>query len=275
MARGRWNDRWTPFPVTEPIKVSGGLTTRSQRGAIVNTWWSKRFIEVLESYGLGSRLQRGRRYARAGQVLSLEVTSGNLSAQVQGSRRTPYQVSLETTPPTQQQWERIDQVLTSRVGLVAHLMAGEVPPELEDAFTSAAVPLFPHAWKDLSSYCSCPDFANPCKHIAAVLYIFADRLDEDPWLLLQWRGRSREETLAAVGIGGAGDASDQLPPWWPLRPGDPLPERAGMVAPAVAAPPDPADAVLARLDDVPLQAWKAPVRESLAPLYEIAVDQTT
>lgn len=272
----RWDDPWRHFPASTPIRVDGGLTTSRQRGAIGDTWWSRRFVEVLESYGLGTRLQRGRRYARQGQVLSLEISPGLLAAQVQGSRRMPYLVTIAVSAPTDRQWSVVDAALRSSVGLAAHLLAGEVPAQLEEVFTQAKAPLFPLRWRDLTARCSCPDSANPCKHIAAVLYLFADRLDGDPWMLLEWRGRSRDDVLAALGLHpAAGNNDAALPPWWPLRPGEPLPSSAtGYPLSAEAPPdtPDPRSSVLRRLDDLDVTAWKAPAIEALRTLYDAALD---
>ena len=196
MARG-WDDRWHRYSPSVPLKTEDGIATSKQRGPMAASWWSCRFIEVLESYGLGARMQHGRRYARTGQVVSLEVASGIIAAQVQGSRRTPYVITVALREPTEQQWKRIDDAMRAKVGFVARLLGGEVPSDLEEVFTAAGLSLFPVAWEDLRSTCSCPDWENPCKHIAAVLYVFADQLDRDPWLVLGLRGRSREEVLAA------------------------------------------------------------------------------
>ena len=87
-ARGPW------FEPSVPRPVEGGLATSKQRGAMAATWWSQRFVQVLESYGLGARMQRGRRYARQGQVISLDVEAGLVTARVQGSRATPYRVEI-------------------------------------------------------------------------------------------------------------------------------------------------------------------------------------
>ncbi len=84
---------WFP-PPSRPRPVEGGLKARSTRGAIARTWWSERFIEVLEDIGIGNRLQRGRTYARKGQVISLDVDPGSVTAQVQGSRPRPYRVRI-------------------------------------------------------------------------------------------------------------------------------------------------------------------------------------
>jgi uncharacterized Zn finger protein len=241
-------------------------------------WWSARFVQVLESYGLGARMQRGRRYARSGQVMSLDVSAGLLQAQVQGSRRAPYLVTVALATPTQQQWRAVDSALRARIGMAADLLAGEVPTQLEEVFEQARAPLFPRHWADLRARCSCPDSANPCKHVAAVLYVFADRLDDDPWLVLEWRGRSREQVLAAVGLAAADQQpQDALPPWWPLRPGDgPRPEdRAPLEGPILPAPRTP-DAVLRRLESLDVTVWGEPLLDVLTGVYAAALsDEAT
>jgi uncharacterized Zn finger protein len=274
MTPSRWDDPWRRFAPSAPLPVDDGLVTRSRRGAMVESWWSQRFIDVLESYGLGARMQRGRRYARTGQVMWLDVSAGLLTAQVQGSRRRPYVVTVAVATPTDAQWDVIDEALRAQVAVAAELLAGQVPPSLEDVFAAAGVPLFPARWTDLRARCSCPDDANPCKHLAAVLYVAADRLDADPWLILEWRGRTREEVLAGIGLGAVGPeaAEGAVPPWWPLRPGEPL--AAGEIDPVAlirdAAPAAP-DAVLRRLADLDVQAWGTPAVEHLPALYQAIV----
>jgi uncharacterized Zn finger protein len=272
MPRRSWGEPWQTY--SPPIKVDGGLTTSRPRGPIAESWWSRRFVQTLESYGLGGRLERGRRYARQGQIVSLDVSPGLLMAQVQGSRPAPYEVTVNVSVPTARQWRVVDAALGQRVGLAAHLLAGEVPAELEEVFADAKAPLFPSTWRDLSTKCSCPDSTNPCKHIAAVLYLFADRLDDDPWLLLEWRGRSRTDVLASLGLSGSDStaADDGLPPWWPLRPGEPLPA-PGLGSRPLPDPPDPPHAVLRRLSDLDVDAWGAPASLALQALYAECVDQ--
>ena len=113
MARRRWDDPWQRYPESVPLPAEGGMATSKQRGAMASSWWSRRFVDVLESYGLGSRMQRGRRYARSGQVVSFDVQAGMVVAQVQGSRRTPYVVTVGAAPPTAQQWASVDAALAS------------------------------------------------------------------------------------------------------------------------------------------------------------------
>ncbi|MEH1169509.1 SWIM zinc finger family protein [Micromonospora sp. CPCC 205539] len=178
-----------------PRKVDGGLRARSARGAIGRSWWSRRFLEVLESFALGTRLTRGRSYARAGQVLRLDIAPGLVSAAVQGSRAQPYQVSIKLTPFPAALWARVEEELAGQAFFSARLLAGDLPDELEELFVAAGAPLFPADVDELTQRCNCPDFAVPCKHLAATFYLLAEAFDADPFELLHWRGRARAELL--------------------------------------------------------------------------------
>jgi len=175
--------------------VDGGLKARSTRGAIGRSWWSRRFLAVLESFALGSRLTRGRAYARAGQVLSLRVAPGEVTATVQGSRRSPYQVRVGLAPFPDRVWERVEVDLAAQAIYSAKLLAGEMPADIEEVFEAAGAPLFPRRFADLSLSCSCPDPAVPCKHLAATFYLLAEAFDADPFQILHWRGRDRAALL--------------------------------------------------------------------------------
>jgi uncharacterized Zn finger protein len=239
------------------------------------TWWSRRFVEVLESYGLGTRMQRGRRYARTGQVLTLDVSAATVAAQVQGSRRTPYLVTVSLPEPTPKQWNAIDAAMRAamraKVGFVARLLAGEVPADLEEVFQAAGVGLFPRTWRELRARCSCPDWENPCKHIAAVLYVFADQLDADPWLLLAWRGRTREQILDPLrGSSGVEAPADEVAPWWPFTVAT-MPQSGDLPPPVDdVQPADPAhaDAVLDGLEVLDVTVGGAPFREAVRLAYD-------
>ncbi|MFG2051159.1 SWIM zinc finger family protein [Micromonospora sp. NPDC048935] len=178
-----------------PRRVDGGLRARSARGAIGRSWWSRRFLEVLESFALGTRLTRGRSYARAGQVLTLDIAPGRVSAVVQGSRPQPYQVSIALESFPAALWSRIEAELAGQAFFSARLLAGDLPDELEELFVAAGAPLFPASVDELTQRCNCPDFAVPCKHLAATFYLLAEAFDADPFELLHWRGRSRAELL--------------------------------------------------------------------------------
>jgi len=186
---------WHP-PPSRPRPVEGGLKARSTRGPIAQTWWSERFIEVLEDIGVASRLQRGQNYARRGQVISLDVDAGQVTAQVQGSRPRPYRVRIGITAFGKAEWSQIERVLAGNAWYAATLLAGEMPDDIEDVFTGLGLALFPAAAHDLSLDCTCPDRAVPCKHLAATFYLLAEAFDDDPFAILAWRGRDREDLLA-------------------------------------------------------------------------------
>jgi uncharacterized Zn finger protein len=192
------NVNWREFGPSRPLEVEGGIRARSKRGAIGEQWWSRRFIEVLESFGMAGRLARGRNYARRGQVLGFEISCGYVTAQVQGSRPKPYRVRLQVTPLTTPQWRRVEQALAAQALFRAKLLAGEMPAEIEQVFADCGTPLFPRSARDIQMSCSCPDWEVPCKHLAAVSYVLAEAFDVDPFGILAWRGRDREDLLAAL-----------------------------------------------------------------------------
>jgi len=191
----RYWDNWERYPRKPRLQAEGGIKAKSQRGAIGESWWSRRFIEVLESFNMGARLSRGRSYARSGQVMDLEVKAGVVSARVQGSRRTPYRVRLEVKPLSAAQWTRVEEAMASQALFLAKLLAGEMPRDIGEAFSACDLSLFPASSRDLDTACSCPDWANPCKHLAATYYILAERFDEDPFLIFAWRGRTQKQLI--------------------------------------------------------------------------------
>lgn len=181
-----------------PIPVEGGIRIHSPRGQVARTWWSGRFLSVLEQLGVGGRLSRGRSYARSGQVVSLDVDAGAAVALVQGTRPAPYRVRIGLRVWDKPEWARVERMLAEDAWYAAALLAGTVPPEIDGALGELGLSLFPAAGGDLSQDCSCPDATVPCKHLAAVFYLLAERCDTDPFTLLTLRGRDRETLLARV-----------------------------------------------------------------------------
>ena len=186
------------FEPSRPIETDEGIKARSKRGAFAKSWWATRWIKALEQLVDTGRLSRGRRYARRGQVLSIEESDAGIVATVQGSRRTAYRVTIEMEKLNDAQWERVLDTLAEQAIFSAQLLTGEMPQEIEEAFEAAGVSLFPATPTALTTECSCPDWANPCKHVAAVHYILGEQFDEDPFLLFRLRGRSQEQILAAL-----------------------------------------------------------------------------
>ncbi|GAA4395172.1 SWIM zinc finger family protein [Tsukamurella soli] len=258
---------WYP-PASKPRAVQGGLAARSRRGAISQTWWSERFIAVLEGMGMGSRLQRGKAYARKGQVVSLDIAPGAVDAAVQGSRARPYRVRIGIAAFGKEQWRRVEQHLAENAWYAAKLLAGEMPDDIEELFAAVGLSLFPARANDLTLDCSCPDFAVPCKHLAAVFYLLAEAFDDDPFAILAWRGREREDLLdnvrAARGGVDEAEAADRATPLEDLL--DRFYERVAPVhlpAASVAVP----TALLDQLPGVDVTVRGASLVDVLRPLY--------
>ncbi len=195
------------FEKSTPLPAEEGIRARSKRGAFVENWWATRWIEALERLMNPGRLRRGKRYARKGQVLTIEETADGVTAEVQGSRPQPYHVEIRLEPLDDAAWEAVLDVLAEEAHFTADLLAGAMPPDIEQAFEAAGVPLFPEARGDLHAPCSCPDWAEICKHIAATHYILGERFDEDPFLLFRLRGRTREQMLEALRTRRGADAA--------------------------------------------------------------------
>jgi uncharacterized Zn finger protein len=207
--RGGWYGDYDYFPVSKPRQVKDGIKTKKEHGAIGETWWSKRWLKVLESFGMGARLTRGRSYARQGQVVSIEIVPGQVKAKVQGSQVRPYKVEIKLEPLSTAQWDKVIEAMSEQAIFAAKLLAGEMPQDIEEAFASAKVSLMPASSNELETDCSCPDWSNPCKHIAAVYYILADQFDSDPFLIFKLRGRSKEEIIAALREKRAADLPEE------------------------------------------------------------------
>jgi uncharacterized Zn finger protein len=209
---------------TRAIPTDQGVASRSQRGAFVESWWAERWVAALERLITPLRLARGRTYARAGQVLSIQEETGTVLAQVQGSRRTPYRVTIGLAPLPDAAWERVFAELARRPDLAASLLAGEMPRDIDEVFAQARASLFPTAPDHLRLHCNCPDKVTVCKHIAATCYLLGEQLDEDPFLLFRLRGRDQDEVLEGLrrqaGDGTGGDDTAGASPEADLGPAD-------------------------------------------------------
>lgn len=173
-------------------KVEGGIKARAARFG--ESWWSARWLEALPSRST-SRLARGRTYARQGQITEFQVKPGRISGKIQGSADEPYEAHIHLPPLTGERQQRIIDEIKARPLFAAKWINREMPQELEAVFARNDRPLFPSA-EDLTRDCSCPDETDPCKHIAAVMYLFSLELERDPFLLLEFRGFDREILLS-------------------------------------------------------------------------------
>jgi uncharacterized Zn finger protein len=280
----RWS-RWSPYPKPAPKRPPPDRGIKVKR--IGATWWGRRWIESLErlSSSYSNRLARGRTYARAGRVHDLEVASGRVTARVTGSRTTPYEVTLRIAPLDAAAWEKAIGEMARQAIFAAELLAGEMPKEIDSAFRSAGRSLFPATEKDLETDCSCPDWANPCKHVAATHYVLGEAFDQDPFLLFELRGRGKEDVLGALRkvrarAGAGGDAAQPAAPGpegvptVPLLGRDPA-EFERHCGPALnlhlrIEPPASPAILLRQLGAPPSWSLEETPAQVLAPLYQAA-----
>jgi uncharacterized Zn finger protein len=182
----------------DAIVIHGPIRAKSKRGAIGREWWGRQWVEVMERLGMGGRLDRGKRYARNGSVMSLEISHGMIYANVRGSQGRQYRTAIELRALDDKQWQKAFDSLSEQAIYAAKLLAGEMPGDIEAVFQHTGLSLFPQSKKDIDFTCSCPDWGNPCKHAAAVYYLIAEQLDVDPFILFHLRGRNRDAIMQAL-----------------------------------------------------------------------------
>ncbi|WP_330183127.1 SWIM zinc finger family protein [Nocardia sp. NBC_01503] len=172
--------------------VDGGVAPRSRRGAaFARTWWGRSFLESVEKVADPGRLTRGRSYARTGQVISYHLEPGAVAAEVQGSQPRPF-VSVFTLRQLRgDRLEELVDLVRATPGMLGEIASGSLPKTLGPL-------LLPDTASELDFSCSCPDFGWPCKHVAAICYVIAERLDEQPRDLLTLRGVELEDLIASV-----------------------------------------------------------------------------
>jgi uncharacterized Zn finger protein len=170
-----------------------------KRRTFGTTWWAKAWLDALEHRARldPNRLPRGRTYARTGRVPSIRLEPGRITGSVRGSRPTPYAVHVGIRTFSTSEWQRLLAAIAARAGHAAALLDGELAPGILADARDVGIELLPGPG-ELKPRCSCPDWADPCKHSAAVCYLVADELDKDPFSLLELRGKRKDEVLAAL-----------------------------------------------------------------------------
>lgn len=258
---------WRTAPPVRPRPVTGGIQIAATRGPVARTSWSARFLAVLEDAGVGGRLARGRTYARRGQTVSLQVDAGAATARVQGSAARPYRVRIGVATLDKAQWSAVLDALAADASLTAALLAGDLPREVEETFAAQGVALLPSGPGDLTMDCTCPDATVPCKHLAAVFYLLAERFDADPFALLALRGRDRDTVLDELRARRTRAAAA------PALPLDPTAFYDGPGLPTLpAGPRTPSDALLDQLPPLPLATRGRDAVDLLRPLYRALGD---
>lgn len=207
MASGWDSRRW---PLSQPRLAGRGPKREAGRKPFGVTWWGAAWINALEHRARldRNRLPRGRSYARSGQVEQVEVQPGEVRCLVQGSRVEPYAVRVQVRTFEPAEWDRVIDALVAQAGHAAALLDGELLPEVAGDVRQAGVDLLPGPG-DLRPRCTCPDWADLCKHAAAACYLLADELDRDPFVLFVLRGRTREELMAALRARRRGPATSK------------------------------------------------------------------
>jgi uncharacterized Zn finger protein len=269
------NRGWPPRTGSKKPPPSHGIKIK-ETGA---TWWGARWVEALDRLGASfqKRLARGKTYARTGRTHDFVAFAGGATARVTGSAASPYVVRITLAKLDDALWTRAIAAMSSEARFAAELLAGAMPRAIDDAFRTAGASLFPTREDDLVTECSCPDWANPCKHVAATLYVLGDAIDKDPFLLFELRGRTRDEVLAVLRKSKVRAAAEELPTttfakigadaWDRLR--GPLPDLA-----LTMTPPRDTDrnATLRQLGPIPSWRSTPKIADALAPVVRAASD---
>ncbi|MGK7887711.1 MAG: SWIM zinc finger family protein [Leptolyngbyaceae cyanobacterium] len=182
----------------KPMIANTPSSPATNENAIAQEWWVQRWIDLLNTYRFKKRLERGRIYAREGNILNLEFRNGKVHAVVQGTAPEPYKLTISIERFSDEDWQFVIASMAEKAIYPAKLLAGTMPDDIETVFTSNGLSLFPFTLGDVRSRCNCPDPKNPCKHIAAVYYQLGDFFREDPFVLFQLRGRTKTEILEAI-----------------------------------------------------------------------------
>lgn len=219
---------------------SGGKRT------FAKTTWGDAWLDALRRLDHSNRLSRGRSYATQGRVKDVKIRDGTLEARVKGQRASAYKIYLRLKHFTPVQVENINRIIGQNPAFAAELSTGKLPLDLPVVFERHGIQLFPGSWHEIEAVCSCPDWANPCKHLAAVFYVLAQEIDIDPFMLFSLRGLAKEELMETAGFAGEVKREDRFVPLTEVtvKPSEPtefsfagLDKKAGAIFPLLADKP--------------------------------------
>ncbi|MES2734081.1 MAG: DEAD/DEAH box helicase [Bacteroidota bacterium] len=176
-----------------------------------NTWWGKQWLNAFDNIDNSNRLPRGRSYARNGSVRDFVCNQTVITGKVQGSSPKPYKIQIEISRFSDADKRLVVNTITENPAFLGKLLSRELPPELKDALLKKSIHLFPSSWRDMKATCSCPDYAVPCKHIAAIIYLIANEIDKNPFLVFELHGMDVLAAIEAAGYSGAQQATNQVP----------------------------------------------------------------
>jgi uncharacterized Zn finger protein len=281
------NPGYRPRPI-KPRKVRGGVKLSDSAAAFERSWAAQRWIRLVEETAPGDAMVAGLEYANQGQTRALSIESGVVRATIQGTIIAAYKTSLTLPAFSFEDAERAVAAMVDQAVFAAKLLAGELPPAIEDVFKPLGLRLFPEPG-EINPSCTCRDprsQRNWCKHACCAAYLVAEHLANDPFVTFTLRGLPRDELLerlrqrraaAAGGESGSlvytprvpGASEFQAPPledcienFWELGP-----ELELMATPI--EPPEVSHPLLRRLGPSPFPAGRFPLVGLLATCYEV------
>lgn len=175
------------------------------------TWWGQQWLNALSGIDYSNRLPRGRTYANKGAAYDIEISGNKITAKVKGSRPRPYKVNISMPVFTGKERLELLGLITDNPLILSQLLNRELPSTLHDACSKKGIRIFPRSWNDLNGGCSCPDWAVPCKHMAAVLYLVANEIDKNPFLVFDLHDFDIIKGLEGIGYTVAEEQEAVIP----------------------------------------------------------------
>lgn len=220
------------------------------------TWWGKQWLNSFNHIDHSNRLPRGKSYARKGRAHTIAIDGNTVTAKVDGSASRPYRVSVSVTPFTAQEKDIIVDAVINNPLFLSQLLARELPTRIHETLSRQRIDLFPGSWRDMDAKCSCPDYAMPCKHIAAVIYLIANEIDKNPFLVFELHDLDLLQRLQKEGFTDENPAVDDIPSvrtrWEQLLPEPPERSETTFPAPDLSRVPACRDELLSLLTPNPL-----------------------
>ena len=243
-------------PKQKPLAPDAGIRINAR--AAGSTWWGQQWLRAFNQISDSNRLPRGRAYAGNGSVLDIQFSENHILAKVQGSRPAPYKVEISIPAFSEKEKQTVAGLVGDNPDLLSRLLNRELPPELDDACAREGVHIFPRRWNDLQADCSCPDWAMPCKHLAAVIYVVANEIDKNPFLVFDLHRFDLPAALEQAGYATLQTRRIEATPYASLRRTDPehtatpfRPDPAALDALDFSILPDCRDVLLTILADKP------------------------
>lgn len=185
----------TSSQFAQPLPILEGIRNPLDTAEREPGWWATQWINLVQRSNIGYRLERAKYYAFLGQVFSIEILEGRIQGLVQGAVPEPYRISISMPVISASRWSGVlESVLDFRT--CVRLFSGDLPLEFAPLLKKFGdIDLIPEDFQSFHSKCTCPDWSNPCKHIAAVHLLVAYELDRDPLVLLKFRGLNKDTLL--------------------------------------------------------------------------------